>query len=349
MRKMGLALLVSGLAASAYANDTTAQLGTGGLVFVTNEAIRMASEHLFVSRDEIKVVYEFENTLDEPQDILVAFPMPDITGGPDRMVSIPGAYDFATGEDAEDPDNLFGFKTTFNGEPVAAELHQYAFHNNIDYSALLTDLGVPLNPVTGATFNALNELDEEQVKTLLHHGLVYNMEYDAGQGPQSDLEPIWSLRSTYSWEASFPPGKSEVVHTYRPSVGGTVGVTFLSGSDDDEWAKRSLAEHKDKYCMEDSFVAAVERTGETSDGWTHYPFTENWISYIWSTGNNWAGPIGKFTLTIDKGNADSLVSFCGENVKRIGPTTFEMTAEDWYPPWDRELEILFLDRAEKLD
>ena len=57
------------------------------------------------------------------------------------------------------------------------------------------------------------------------------------------------------------------------------------------------------------------------------------------------GP-SKFTLTIDKGEQDSLVSFCGENVKKIGPTTFEMTETDWYPPWDHELEILFLDKMD---
>ena len=33
-------------------------------------------------------------------------------------------------------------------------------------------------------------------------------------------------------------------------------------------------------------------------------------------------------------------------MKKIGPTTFQMKAKDWYPPWDRELDILILDRIE---
>jgi hypothetical protein len=346
MHKVALALVMSALALPTLANDTMAQLGAGGLVFVTSDSIEMASEHLFVSRDEIKVVYEFDNKLGEAQSILVAFPMPDIEGGPERLVSIPSLYDPETGEESTDPDNLFRFRTTLNGEPVNAQLHQYAFHNNIDYSALLTSFGVPLNPVTSTTLAALKALTQEQLAELRHKGLVFSFEYDAGDGWVTEENPLWSLRSTYSWEATFPPGKSEVVHIYKPSVGGTVGVTFMTYGEEDEWASKTLNEYTAKYCMEDNVLAAVKRSAIDNDGWTSYGYAENWLSYIWSTGNNWSGPIGKFTLTIDKGEQDSLVSFCGENVKKIGPTTFEMTETDWYPPWDHELEILFLDKMD---
>ena len=47
---------------------------------------------------------------------------------------------------------------------------------------------------------------------------------------------------------------------------------------------------------------------------------------------------------MDKGSTDNLVSFCGEGIKKIGPTTFEMVKTDFWP--DRELEILILERRE---
>ena len=76
------------------------------------------------------------------------------------------------------------------------------------------------------------------------------------------------------------------------------------------------------------------------------PYFENWITYIWSTGANWGGPIGKFHLTIDKGDAKNLVSFCWDGkVSKSGPTRFEMSAEDWFPP-GHELEILILKHIE---
>ena len=77
------------------------------------------------------------------------------------------------------------------------------------------------------------------------------------------------------------------------------------------------------------------------------PFTESWISYIWSTGSNWAGNVGTFHLTIDKVLPQNLVSFCWDGeVKKTGPTTFEMEAKDWWPPYGRELEILILNRQD---
>jgi len=342
MRKFALALMVSCLALPALANDTTAQLGAGGLVFVGNDAIQMASEDLYVSPSEVRVTYEFNNVTDEDQTVLVAFPMPDIEGSGDFMVDVPIQTAGGEGRPAiDDPNNLFGFATTFNGEPVDAELHQYAFAHNIDYSDLLRRMGVPLEPFGEATYEALKRLDEADALKLVHLGMVYRSEYDAGNGMEWEYVPLWTLRSTYSWEATFAPGISDVVHSYQPSVGGTVATTFMP-TKGDEYSRQRYDEYVAKFCVDDNLVSTLRKKEITRDGWTSYPFVENWISYIWSTGNNWSGPIGKFTLTVDKGSPDNLVSFCGEGVKKIGPTTFQMTQTDWYPPYDQELEILLL-------
>ncbi|MBF0679353.1 MAG: DUF4424 domain-containing protein [Devosia sp.] len=349
MRAMGASALVLALAAPALANDTMAQLGAGGLHFITNDKIEMASEDLYVSPTEVRVAYEFNNISGVPQTILVAFPMPDIAGTGNFMTDVPVQH---TDEDGKpliaDPDNLFGFETTFNGVPVDAELHQYAFASNIDYSATLRELGIPLEPFGEATTAALTALDDDQASRLISRGLAYRSDFDAGNGWESELIPLWTLRSTYSWEATFEPGISEVLHTYRPSVGGTVATTFMPVKGD-EFSEERFAEYAKKYCVEDNLVATLRKKEIQQDGYTSYPYVENWISYIWSTGNNWSGPIGKFTLTVDKGEVDNLVSFCGEGVKKIGPTTFQMTAEDWFPPWDQELEILLLKPVDWFD
>src|SRR6218665_1743090 len=106
----------------ALANDTSAQLTTGGLEFITNEDIVMESEELFISKDEIRVVYEFRNTGTVDQNILVAFPMPDIVPNWWSPVAFPMGPD----------DNLFEFGTTLNGEPVEATLHEYAYAYGVD-------------------------------------------------------------------------------------------------------------------------------------------------------------------------------------------------------------------------
>jgi len=329
---LGLPLLIATLPAAAIANDSMAQLGTGGLNFITSDKVQMLSEDLSVSAEQVKVVYQFKNSSDQDEHALVAFPMPDITGSGDFIVSIP----------TEDPENIFGFETTFNGKPVEATLHQYAFAVGIDQTAYLKELGIPLTPYGEDTIAKLNALPDADKAELVHRGMVIPMEYDAGQGWQTDMTPIWTLKSTYSWVADFKAGAmAEVVHTYKPSVGGTVAVTFLSEPYEDY---DPATEYKKKYCTDDAFVRAVQKTQTDKEDPYSAPFTESWISYIWSTGNNWSGPIGKFHLTVDKGSPENLVSFCGTDVKKTGPTTFEMTATDFLPPYDHELEILILNR-----
>ena len=105
---------------------------------------------------------------------------------------------------------------------------------------------------------------------------------------------------------------------------------------------------KAKYCVDDDLIEAVEKTGIKQEGLDRLSRTSTAGSqYIWSTGANWGGPIGKFTLTIDKGDPKNFVSFCWDGeVTKTGPTTFEAKATDFFPPWDRELEILILDYRE---
>jgi hypothetical protein len=296
----------------------------------------MVREDLYVSPEEIRVKYEFRNEGDTDENALVAFPMPDIKGDGDFMVAIP----------TEDPRNIFAFETLVDGEPVEAELHQYVFATNIDYTEYLTDLAIPLTPYGQATVDAINALDDATKQELLRRALVFPMEFDQGQGMQTEYWPVWTLRSTYSWQAHFPAGETVFVeHRYKPSVGGTVAVTFLSppyeGYD-------PASEYKRKYCTDDSFVDAVKKTLPNPDEPYGAPFTESWISYIWSTGGNWAGgSIGTFHLTIDKMLPQNLVSFCWDGeVKKTGPTTFEMEAKDWWPPYGRELEVLILNRQD---
>lgn len=329
-----LAAAAVSLAGGALANDTMATLGTGGLVFVRTDAVKMVSEDLYISPDEVRVTYEFRNESDEDATSLVAFPMPDITGSPELMTAIP----------TEDPENIFGFETRVAGNPVDATLHQYAFAHNIEYSEVLREKGIPLAPHSQQAIDAVEALNEADQLELFALGLVVPMEFDAGQGWEKHYYPAWTLKSTYSWEATFPAGETVTVeHRYKPSVGGTVAVTFLAepyeGYD-------PATEYRNKYCTDEAFIRAVKQTLTNPDEPYSAPFFESWISYIWSTGANWNGPIEKFHLTIDKGRPENLVSFCWDGeVTKTSPTTFEMEAEDWWPPWNRELEILILKRV----
>jgi hypothetical protein len=68
------------LPGAALANDTMAELKTGGLSYVQTLDVEMVKEDLFISREEVRVDYIFRNTTGKPVSGIVAFPMPDITG-----------------------------------------------------------------------------------------------------------------------------------------------------------------------------------------------------------------------------------------------------------------------------
>lgn len=319
-----LALLLAG---PALANDSTAELHTGGLILVENEFVEMASEDLYISTEEVRVTYEFRNAGDTDRTVLVAFPMPDMKGDPFVPISFP----------SEESENLFDFSTRVNGEPVDATLYQTVSAAGIDRTALLTRLGVPLLPFSAATADAMNTLPEADRDQLVHLGLAFREQFDAGDGWEEGLWPLWTLRATYAFEATFPAGETVTIeHRYRPSVGGTVGVTF----NEPESEYSNYAAYAERYCMDEDFLAAVRAT--TTPENPYPPFYEQRISYILTTGANWSGPIGSFRLVVDKGAPENLVSFCGTGVRKIGPTTFEMTATDFIP--EREVEILILQR-----
>lgn len=329
MRAVTIAALL--LATPAFANDTAVQLTTGGLEFVSHGEIAMESEDLYISREEIRVTYVFRNDSAEDIDLLVAFPMPDIV--PDHFS--PTA--FPTGP----ADNLFEFETTFNSEPINATLHEYAYAAGVDRTDLVRELNLPIVSMSDEAIAAVDALDDETTAQLLHLGMAIPDMYDVGEGMKTHHWPNWTYRATYTWEATFPAGERVTVeHRYKPSVGGTTGVSFLSEPYEDY---DPAADYKRKYCTDDAFVDAVRKTLKNPDESWSAPFMENWISYILTTGGNWSGGgIEKFRLVIDKGDEANLLSFCGSNVKKIGPTTFEMVEENFWP--ERELDILILER-----
>ena len=316
MRLVTSAVLGMLCAGPAAANDSTAELSTGGLAYITTDVIEMRSEDLYISMQEVRVRYEFVNNSDQDVTTLVAFPMPDIKGDIDFMVAVP----------VEDPVNFLGFHTTVDAAPVEAKVQQRVSALGVDQTALLVGLGVPLAPQSREARDALDKLPKETWDRLISLGLAGVEEYDAGNGWERHLAPLWLLSTAFYWEQTFPAGKTVLVeHRYKPSVGSTAGVSFgYEGSREEPWARQYFS----KYCIDDDFLRAYEKTKTPDGGDTYF---ENRIDYILSTANNWAGMIGRFHVVIDKGSPKNLVSFCGEGVKKISPTAFEMTKTDYLP------------------
>jgi hypothetical protein len=285
--------VAAALAGQAVGDDSTAGLASGGLVLLKSADIEMQSETLYISNKAIRVHYTFLNTSSAAVTATLAFPMPDVTiDGPEGGPRIPHG----------DSDNFLGFTTHVDGKIVAASLQQTAvsIESGVDRSAYLKGLGIPLAVYTDATAKAVNALPKAKQDELVQLGLAMPFDEGEGKGIQHFLIPTWTVRSMYVWSETFPPGRSVAIeHDYTPSVGGTVFEPWETDPSADAKAERAL------YCVDDAFAAAVANLAKGRPG------DEEHIDYVLVTGANWKGPIGDFSMTIDKSAADNLVSFCG--------------------------------------
>lgn len=316
-------------ATAALANDSIGHLSAGGIVLGRSDDIEMQSEDLYVSATEVRVRYRFFNTSGKDITTLVAFPMPDVAAPSD-------AESRAIPVDT-DPVNFMGFKTQVGGKPADMQVEQRALALGIDRTNLLKGLNVPLAPYLEAAKNAVDALPPDKQEELIALGVARVETYDEGKGMKRHVLPNWTLRTTYYWTEVFPAKKELIIqHQYKPSVGASVGTTVGADKPDPD----IMADYRRRYCMDADFVGAATRAQKAIARKNGATLQERRIEYVLATGANWAGPIKDFRLVVDKEKPENLVSLCGEKIRKISPTQFEMRATDYSP--QRNLEVLIL-------
>jgi hypothetical protein len=314
---------------SAHANDSSAELDNNGLRLTRDSDISMRSEDLTISDKAVHIEYVFENHASAAKSVTLAFPMPDVTGGIDANVGLPSG-------DAVDP---FQFRVSADGAPVHAKLKAGAFVGDVEITQKLAALGVALMPFAEGVNEALDKLPQATKDAFVAAKIVAIEEYSDNASSQMEkhLTPTWTWRAAYVWTQSFPAGQPvRLVQDYAPSVGGTSGTAVGSAG----WRTAPyMRDYPAKYCIDQNFEGAVHRATAAKKA-DYPPFTEERINYVLKTGANWAGPIGAFHLTIDKGAADNLVSFCGDGVVKVDATKFELRKTDFTPKDDLHILIL---------
>ncbi|SCY88632.1 DUF4424 family protein [Microvirga guangxiensis] len=299
------------------ANDTMAHFAAGELVFTQTDAVSMVSEDLFLSMNEVRVTYRFRNLTSQDVKGLVAFPMPEVG----RTMS---DADYPDGPEA----NPMRFSVSVDGQPSAVQFEAKAVLNGRDVTKTLRDLDIPIPPYSERVDSALKKLDRQAIDRLEREGLL-----ETGD----EMFPNWALAGAYHWQQTFPAGRDTIIqHRYKPSVGATV----LSL---DSMVRAKTAEEMylvgENSCMDGDFIKGAKKWAarqlKSGGG------SQRILDYILVTGANWAGPIGTFTLTVDKGHPDNLVSFCGEGVRKIAPTQFQMVKKNFTPK--QNISVLILD------
>ena len=337
---LGLVLL----AAPALANDGFGGLSATGLSFGKTDAVAMEEERLFIGLDTIAVDYVFRNSTDKDVTGEVIFPLPPIAvwAGYEAMMNLP--------EDLTRPD-VVGFTSMVDGKPVAVTIDRIAVleegfdeadppskqydNPGKDVTADLERLGIPLTLDYMTVRNVLLGFAADKRKEAAELGLAEYYDGDPANDIPPDVWGAWSIVTRYHWTQTFPAGKSvKVSHSYtnRPPGG------LFYWTDPPEEYQAYL---KDMYCIDDGTSKALVETLRNPEGDEYGSYGTSWnISYVLRTANSWAGPIGKFSLTLDKGDPKNVISLCAEGVKKTGPTTFVVENTNYTP--DHDLEVLIV-------
>lgn len=341
MRRLLLALAL--LPLPAQANDGWGGLTATGLTFGRTEAVAMVSEDLTITPDRIAVDYVFRNLTGQDVTGAVIFPLPPLS-----LIEL-GWSSWNLPEDLG-RDNLLNFRASVDGRSQKVKIDRVAVMTSADdwdrpaaasydtpgrdVTALLTGMGLPLTLDVEAVRRKLARLPAAQLKRLKAEGLVVENQFESDDPVPV---PAWSIVLRYHWTQTFP-AKTEVRvhHDYENRPGGSV-FSF-------DWPpvhdyQNSLVQ---AYCIDAPTgrkIMSTLKSGD-SDGEYGYWGAAWYIRYVLRTANSWAGPIGRFHLVLDKGEAVNALSVCMPGLKKIGPTTFEVTKTNWSPQDD--LEILLV-------
>jgi Domain of unknown function (DUF4424) len=334
---------------TAQANDGFGGITATGLTFSQTKDVAMQTEDLYISQDKITVDYTFKNTSATDVTGEVIFPMPpislwDINNG---SINLP--------EDST-RDNLVNFTAKVDGKPVAVKIDRVAIKfaesengwptgsaqydtPGTDVTAELTKMGIPLSLDNEVVVAKLASLTKAQQDELTAAGLAEFYPADGGSqdGAAGEAVAQWAIVLRYHWTQTFPAGKVLAVsHAYENYPAGAI-FGWSPGSESDEYSSETAK----TYCIDAGTSKAISAAIKLEEqGETNYVGSASYPEYVLRTANSWAGPIGKFKLTLDKGRPENVISLCADGVKKTGPTTFVVEKTDYVP--EKDLQILIV-------
>jgi Domain of unknown function (DUF4424) len=213
-------------------------------------------------------------------------------------------YRIATGN----ADNPIGLSVTADGKPVDAKVIANAFALDIDRTAEIKALNLPLVPFGPEIEKALTGLAPDALARLTQLGIISPP--DEQDNPR---QADWTLNVTYTWDHVLPPDKTmTVAMTFQPVSG-----SFELNNDTADM----LDDLKDDTCLSDELITTLKARASKSPT----PVTEILISIINPT--RWLeNPTP--TITVEKPKPDTIVALCGSNVKTSPTRVTAKVADD---------------------
>ena len=318
---VGLGVGVGIGAGPTFSDDSVASLAAGGIVLEKTEDIALLSEDLFISRDEVRVRFEFRNETVQAIETLVAFALPDTD-----IEAYHKHGDLVAPPD--NPANFIGFSIAVDGRPVVPTAETRAVFQGRDITEDLARAGIPasfFDPAFKARLQALPDtvLSDLADRGLLSDGMVYGM-----------YLPHWKSRTRLYWNQAFPPGQRVTIeHAYKPVVG--INPNF---------DPRHLPDYETgRYCIGTTASQRMKAMWDRSAHRLGYGAVTSYeVDYLLTTGGNWrGGTIDHFRLTVETGSPETVLATCHDELRKTGPKTYVVERRAYEP--DQDLHLLFLE------
>ncbi len=321
---LGLALLPP----VAFADETVVALPTFHPVITyagepEADSYAITSETMTLSQKSVTFDMVLSNDTKADIQTLVAIPLPDL-----NPAHAPGSY-----PPNPDDENFMNVAATVNGKSVDLEFEQHADVANMDVTADLENAGLSLVQEVEISSDGFGGQDEKTLADWQRRGIVVPSMVD---GPPR-LFPGWRLRSAAHFDLVLPAGKTVNLVVTSDAVPAANNDFAIDGNG------RSVVPSKADiatYCMDDSILKPIAKilNDGNSSGLLEQKLTVRMPDFAPAVKR------GDLKVVIDKGDPETLVSFCGEDVKKTGATTYSF---NWNGvPFGEDFGVYFLQASQ---
>lgn len=284
-----------------------------GLTIASHQDLTIEAIDIAVSATGVTYKYRLGNTGTTELTLTATVSLPSLNPN-----SKDETYRLATGN-AENP---IGLTIKSDDKPVTAKVVTRAFALDIERTAEIKALNLPLIPFGPEIDKALKGLAPDALARLTQLGIISPPD-DINSPRRAD----WTLNVTYAWDQVLPPDKTTTISMTFAPVSGSIELNANTSD--------VLDDFKENACLTDQLI----RTLKAKAAKTPTPVIEIPISIANPT--RWLTTPAP-TITVEKSKPDTIVALCATNVKTYPSRVTAKVADD---DEAEELRVLLIGTA----
>jgi hypothetical protein len=291
--------------------QTFDEIGRSGLTSNATESLALVSEDLRISSYSVRVNDRFRYLGTAPREVRFA-----LWGVPQSAGAGCGIMWSRVGNWMDPTVSLGGVSTPANFSQRA--LLRTAEGVLRDVTELIEDAGLSVDVCENRHEDAVSRLPQEVLRMLNAQDLV---------GPGPAFEPLWDVQPLYTWSVRVTAGAMfNLTYSYYRIAGPQYRVDgTLPACQWSSWPNAALTS---KYCVDSSGaqgLAARAVGGMIEWGELFFPLRG---------ASQWAGPVERLRIEVDKADPAVLLSLCARGVKKVSDTAFVWERFDLEPAAD---------------